>query len=169
MFEALDLGRGVQRSGAILAIPTLSGLRHHSYNCPPLLIGTLAGVALTQAQSAEISTRLDGLSSLGSVVELRELVPYAGPDRRRRRVLRVRRTALIIRRAWTDRCHQLGGDAMRCDPNAQSAENHKSVMAVTAAQSGSVPYLPPRSQQLEGAYDYRNRHSPDKQASAQVH
>jgi hypothetical protein len=26
-----------------------------------------------------------------------------------------------------------GGGAMRCDPNAQSAENHKSVMAVTAA------------------------------------
>jgi hypothetical protein len=32
---------------------------------------------------------------------------------------------------------QLGGGAMRCDPNAQSAENHKSVMAVTAAQSGA--------------------------------
>jgi hypothetical protein len=41
MFEALDLGRGVQRSGAILAIPTLSGLRHHSYNCPPLLMALL--------------------------------------------------------------------------------------------------------------------------------
>jgi hypothetical protein len=44
---------------------------------------------------------------------------------------------------------KLGGGAMRCDPNVQSAENHKSVMAVTAAQSGSVPFLPPTSQQLE--------------------
>jgi hypothetical protein len=45
--------------------------------------------------------------------------------------------------------HQPGGGAMRCDPNGQSAENHKSVMAVTAAQSGSVPYLPPTSRQME--------------------
>jgi hypothetical protein len=40
-YEALDLGRGVQRSGAILAIPILSGLHHHSYNCPPLLVTLL--------------------------------------------------------------------------------------------------------------------------------
>jgi hypothetical protein len=65
--------------------------------------------------------------------------------------------------------HQACGGAVRCDPNAQSAENHKSVMAVTAAQSGSVPYPPPTSQLMEQVYDHRNQHWPDKQASAQIY
>jgi hypothetical protein len=43
------------------------------------------------------------------------------------------------------------------------------VMTVTAAQSGSVSYLPPTSQLMEQVYDYRNQHWPDKQASAQIY